>query len=204
MVSTTAITHAQASKLAEYGSLGNATLGTDLRALRKAHALTLTELAMRIGRSVGYLSQIERGLSEPSIGDLRKLAAVYDIPLGFFFANDDAPEHERGHVVRQSARRTIGTRDDGLIEELLSPDLGGSFELVHSTFAAGTALAETIRRETEEAGFVVSGTLDLEIGGVWMTLNPGDSFRFAAEPYRWRNTNKADAVVIWVIAPPIY
>ena len=47
------------------------TLGADLRALRKARGLTLSELATTLGRSVGWLSQVERDLSQPSISDLR-------------------------------------------------------------------------------------------------------------------------------------
>jgi len=51
-------------------------LGADLRALRKARGLTLAGLAGRLGRSVGWLSQVERDLSEPSISDLRQVAEV--------------------------------------------------------------------------------------------------------------------------------
>ncbi len=179
-------------------------LGTDLRALRRARGLTLSDLAERLDRSVGHLSQIERGLSEPSITDLRKLATLYDVPLSFFFSHDAAPEAERGLIVRKASRRRIGTREDGLIEELLSPDLGGSFEIVRSVFAAHTALETPAVRETEEAGFVIDGSLDLEIAGRWFMLDAGDSFRFAGERFRWRNPNNKDAVVIWVIAPPVY
>jgi len=42
-------------------------VGTDMRALRKSRSITLTELAYILGRSVGFVSQIEHGLSEPSI-----------------------------------------------------------------------------------------------------------------------------------------
>ncbi|MEO0664668.1 MAG: helix-turn-helix transcriptional regulator, partial [Pseudomonadota bacterium] len=54
-------------------NLPNPTLGADLRALRKARGFTLQGLAARLGRSVGWLSQVERGLSEPSVSDLRQL-----------------------------------------------------------------------------------------------------------------------------------
>ncbi|HET9538276.1 MAG TPA: helix-turn-helix transcriptional regulator, partial [Mesorhizobium sp.] len=55
-------------------------LARDLRALRKARGLTLTELALTLGRSVGWLSQVERGLSIPSIADLRAFADVFAVP----------------------------------------------------------------------------------------------------------------------------
>ena len=62
-------------------------LGADLRALRKARGMTLTDLAEGLGRSVGWLSQVERDLSEPSISDLRGMAERLDVPMSFLFAH---------------------------------------------------------------------------------------------------------------------
>jgi transcriptional regulator with XRE-family HTH domain len=179
-------------------------VGQELRALRKARGLTISELALALGRSAGWLSQVERGHSEPAIRDLRSAAQFFGLPIGFFFHNDDAPAEERGWIVRASARRPLGTGEDGLIEELLSPDLTGGYEVVRSVFAAGAALPEPIRRETEEAGYVISGALELELAGTWFSLEAGDSFRFKEEPYRWRNAGAVEAVVIWIISPPVY
>ena len=179
-------------------------VGADLRALRKGRGLTLTELAVRLGRSVGWLSQVERGMSEPSISDLRNLSEVFDVSVSFFFANEDAPEDERGTVVRADSRRTLGDPANGLTEELLSPDLGGEFEMLRSVFAAGAELPDFQTRDTEEAGYLVSGVLDLWVGERLFRLEPGDSFRFSREPYRWRNPGIEEAVVIWTISPPVY
>ncbi len=179
-------------------------LGSDLRALRKARGLTLTELAVRVGRSVGWLSQIERDLTEPTISDLRKLAEALEQPISLFFGAHDAPVEERGYVVRADNWRSLGTDAAGLVEQLLSPDLGGSFEIVRSVFAPGAQQLDAVTRPTEEAGYIIAGTLDLTIGERSFTLNPGDSFRFAGEPYRWRNPGSEPCVAIWVIAPPVY
>jgi mannose-6-phosphate isomerase-like protein (cupin superfamily) len=98
----------------------------------------------------------------------------------------------------------LGTSETGLVEELLSPDLGGSFELIRSEFAPGAAMGVEARRDTEDAGYVVSGRLDIEIGGVWHSLGEGDSFRFSGKTYRWRNPGDVPAVVIWAVSPPVY
>ena len=42
------------------------------------------------------------------------------------------------------------------------------------------------------------------LGGRRFDLGTGDSFRIRGEPYRWANPHDVDAVVIWVIAPPVY
>ncbi|MDG4886343.1 XRE family transcriptional regulator [Mesorhizobium sp. WSM4887] len=183
---------------------GERLLAGDIRALRKARGLTLAEIAQKLDRSVGWVSQVERGLSIPSLGDLRAFAELFSVPLSLFFSHDVPAEEERGVVVRAGSRRSLGTSESGLVEELLSPDLGGSFEMLRSVFAPGAELKTEARRPTEEAGYVASGTFELEIGGVWHRLSEGDSFRFEGKPFRWRNPGADPAVVIWVVSPPVY
>jgi transcriptional regulator with XRE-family HTH domain len=181
-----------------------ATLGADLRALRKARGLTLSDLATRLDRSVGWLSQVERDLSVPSINDLRTIAAHLDIPISMLFGRAPSPAEETGRIVRKGARRPIGSRAAGLVEELLSPDLTDDFEMVHSTFQPGSALGEIVTRPTQEVGYLLSGRLDLQIGDQTFTIHPGDSFRIRGEPFAWSNPYEKPAIAIWVIAPPVY
>lgn len=177
--------------------------GVDLRALRRSRNWTLSELADQLDRSVGWLSQVERNVSEPALDDVRNIAALFGLPVSFFFSQSpDQPESN--YVVRANSRRTMSDHHKGLVESLLSPDLGGAFEIVHSVFAPGAKCPEPFVRETEEAGYVISGSLTLTIDGQQIILNPGDSFRFAGEKISWVNNGTVDAVLIWVIAPPVY
>lgn len=179
-------------------------LGQEIRKLRKARGKSLAELAGVVGRSVSFLSQLERGHAEASIADLKAIARALDVPVGWFFLLDEMPQRERGRVVRKGARRSLGTVTDGLIEELLSPDIGGAFETFLSVFAPGAALPSTTLRDTEEEGYVVRGNLDLWIGDEKFSLGPGDSFRIVRQPFRWVNPTDSETVVVWVIAPPTY
>lgn len=179
-------------------------IGHDLRALRRLRRMTIAQLAAAAGRSVGYISQIERGLSQVSVRDLQRLTEVLDVPLSWFFINEPPPPAERGYVVRRQDRRQVGSREGGLIEELLSPDLGGTFEIFRSEFQAGAEMPAAEQRDTEEAGFMVSGELELWLDERCFHLRAGDSFRFQGEAYRWRNPGTQPAVAIWVIAPPVY
>jgi transcriptional regulator with XRE-family HTH domain len=188
----------------DHANTNISSVGIDIRALRKSRSITLVDFAEKLGRSVGFVSQIERGISEPSIQDLRNIAAMFDVPVSFFFGEHSGDENEGRYIVRASERRRLGNPEEGLVEELLSPDLGGTFEMIRSEFAPGATLEEPQQRDTEESGFVVSGTFEIEISGVWHTLNEGDSFRFAGEPYRWRNTSKQSAILIWAVSPPVY
>ena len=180
------------------------TLGADLRALRKARGLTLQGMAEALGRSVGWMSQVERDMSSPSVSELRQIAKLLDVPISILFGQTDAPAGEVGHIVRAGARRKIGSSEDGLVEELLSPDLTDDFEVVHSTFLPGAVLVEEVTRPTQELGHVLSGRMTVWISGDAFDVGPGDSFRIREEPHRWKNPHDAPCVVVWVIAPPVY
>src|SRR5690625_4667546 len=102
--------------------------GEEVRKLRKARGKTIAEVAMAIGRSVSFVSQFERGNADVSVTDLRSVAYLLGVPLGWFFMSDTTPANERGRVVRSGSRRHLGTVTTGKIEELLSPNISGAFE----------------------------------------------------------------------------
>ncbi len=179
-------------------------IGRDVRALRRARGLTLQAVADLIGRSVGYVSQIERGISNLGVDDLRKLGTALNVPIGFFLEHHSADPRDRGTVVRAKARRRVGTREEGFTEELLSPDMTGSFEMLRTEIAPGATSKHLIHRPTEEAAFLVSGRLEIWIEDRHFTLSPGDAFRFHNQNMRWHNPGAEHAVLVWVVAPPVY
>lgn len=178
--------------------------GADVRALRKMRNKTLSELAEAMGRSVGWMSQVERDISHPTIEELRQLARALDAPISLFFGQAEARAEEAGKIVRASTRRKIGGGDVGLVEELLSPDLTDDFEMLRSEFLPGARLPDYVQRDTQEVGYIVCGKLTLLIEDTEYTLEEGDSFRIKGEKFKWSNPHQETAVVIWVIAPPIY
>lgn len=182
----------------------SADIGRDLRAIRQSKGMTLAEVAEKLGRSIGFLSQVERGISALSTQELRKVAALFDVPVSWFLMLSDVSDHERGYITRAGLRRRSGDVGDGLVEELLSPDLGGAYEVIRSVFAPGARLPEPAFRETEETAYLVSGQLDITIGDRHFTVRAGDSFRIREEQFSWANNYHEPAVAIWVVSPPIY
>ncbi len=179
-------------------------LGDEIRKLRKARAKTLAEISSAIGRSISFISQLERGRAEIPISDLKRIALTLGVPLDWFFLESERPAAEVGRVVRAGGRRRLGSVAGGLTEESLSPSIGGAFEMFLSTMSPGATFEAKSTRGTEEEGFLVSGQLNLWIGAHPFSLSAGDSFRIANEPYRWENPSEVDAVVIWVISPPAF
>lgn len=182
-------------------------LGHQIRDLRRSKGVTIPQLALRIDRSTGWLSQIERGISEVTISALHQIAAALEVQVSWFFANGKAPAPEElGLVLRRRNRRKLDFHGSGVHEEILSPNLSGQLLLVESTFAPGASTGDRDReRRGEEAGLVISGTLQLRVDGKTFKLEAGDSFAFTRQgPHRCHNPGKVPAVVLWVITPPSY
>ncbi len=187
---------------------GNVRIGQQIRDLRKAKGITLQVMATHIGRSVGYVSQVERGVSALPIPLLQAISDILDVNIAWFFHSEtEQPIEEMGKVVRAGARRQIDFSGTGIHEELLSPSLSGELLMILSTFSpeAGTEHARR-RRKGEEGGYVQSGQLDLTIGEETFELNAGDSFSIVGDkPHSVKNPSKTeDAIVVWVITPPNY
>lgn len=180
-------------------------VGGDIRALRKARGMTIKDLSSALGRSLGWLSQVERGQTTPSIPDLAEIAGLFGVNISFFFRAATQNPAERGVILRKGDRASLGSTASGLTEELLSPILSGSFEMIQSTFAPRSSSGGLkAARKTEDGGVLISGRLTLWIGELKVELEAGDSFQFAEQAYGWENTDDVPAVMIWVISPPVY
>jgi transcriptional regulator with XRE-family HTH domain len=181
-------------------------VGKEIRQLRKARDTTISELSDATNLSPGYLSQIERGISSPSVKALHSISRALGVTISWFFspaADDD--DGLRDVVVRANRRRRL-TFSSGISDELLSPNLGRELELLRCTFGPGSESgAEPYQHRGEESGIVISGTLHLWIGDKHVILNEGDSFAFSSDtPHRYANPTDNETIVIWAITPPSY
>ena len=182
-----------------------AAIGEQLRELRQVKNLTLRHVADKAGISVSYLSQLERNQSRLPIGVLKKIADVLGVHMNWFFqSSGDGAAAERDVVVRAANRRRMSFTGLGITEELLSPNLSGPLELLMSTIEPG-ADSEDYSHDGAEAGFVLTGTLDLWVSGRYFRLHEGDSFSFkSTEVHRCANPGTQATRVLWVITPPHY
>lgn len=182
------------------GAPEEATLGQRLRTLRKSHALSLKELSARASLSIGALSQIERGISSPSVRTLNKLATTFDVPLSYFFTDPGASEAD-GVVVRHDhggAEMTVSAQ--GIRKRLLTPKtLGGLQLMLVQMEPEASSGPEAYGHPGLDAGYVVSGALRLEVGGQIYLLTAGDSFGFpSTRPHRFECVGAQPAEIVWV------
>jgi len=185
-------------------------LGEDLRSVRKAQGFTLQDLADASGKSVSFLSKIERGRARPSVTALQEIAAALGFPVGWFFENDGpVPADERPYVVRANRRRRLsyagvsGTDYMGFQDHLLSASLDGNLALGISHYEPGGLTGDDLYTHIgEEAGLVLEGEIELTLGDKTFILKTGDSFSFSADiPHRYRNPGKTRAAIVWANTP---
>ena len=181
-------------------------VGREIKGLRKAKNLSLQQVASSCGKSIGFLSQVERGLSTPSISDLHQIAEALGVQISWFFPQGGTVEPSDGGVVVRKARRRRLAFASGISDYLLSPNLEGPLELLCSTMEPGSDSGpDTYEHVGHEAGVVLKGRLELWIGAQHFTLEEGDSFSFASTtPHRYRNPGDTQTELIWVVTPPSY
>ena len=150
------------------------------------------------------LSQIERGLSTPSIRSLRLLSLALDVPISEFFAAQDLPELPKSspYILRRAARRKLHLTASGVRKEALAPEAKGSLEFYRVTLAAGgTSGPEFYSHLGEKAGLVLTGELRLWLAEEPFDLEAGDSFRFPSEiSHRFENVSDVSADVLWIVS----
>ena len=179
----------------------NRWLGLRLRQSRRQRQLSIRELASKSGLSVGMVSQIERGLSTPSLRSLRLLANTLDVPISWFFPDSPQALAERRYIVRSDQRRRLNVPHVGIVQELVSPKDPGAIEIYEIILEPGASSGpEAYSHDGEKAGLVLAGLLTIQLDGDEYVLEPGDSFRFPSTlSHRFANGGGDETRLIWIV-----
>jgi len=166
--------------------------------LRKHKKYTLKELADKIGRSVGFLSQVERGLSRPTVADLTAISETLGVPTTYFYS---LPKPMKlSWVTRPDERRTLYYAD-GITDILVSPKMRASFSMLESQLEPGASSGDRhMKDSSEQGGYVLEGELTLWLDdNDAVTLRAGDSFQLASHAHcRYGNLSDQLTRVLWV------
>lgn len=177
-------------------------VGVLVQQLRREAQLSIATLAERAELSTGLLSQIERGIGNPSFTTLIKLSQALQVPVGRFFGG---PERA-GSLVRKEDRRRLMLSENNLIYELLSPHMHGQLSMIKAHIAAGwTNEQAPFVHEGEECITITEGELIVCISSTTYTLTEGDSLTYDASfPHWYRNPTDRRAVLIGATTPPSF
>jgi len=182
------------------------TIGEDIRKLRKARSMTLTDLSNKVGISVSGLSQIERGISSPTVKALFEISRGLGVNIGWFFHDgEERGGAEAKFIVRKDNRRIIDFKT-GISDELLTTQAMQDLQVLMSRFQPGASSGDApYSHNGEECGVVIKGVLEIFIDDHKFTVEEGDSFSFpSALKHHYSNPGDEEAVVVWAMSPPTY
>lgn len=191
----------------EEASESDVVIGARLRQMRRAEGLRLRDVAEAAGCSESMLSKVETGHVSPSINMLHRITKVLNVNISSLFTTvDPSPP-----FVQRRGNRPVLAADSprsgpGLALESLTPhEIHGHLQGLVHVVAPGAASDGTIQHEGEEVGYVVEGTLELQVGGHTATLQAGDSFYFdSRRAHGYSNPGKTVTRVVWINSPPTY
>lgn len=187
----------------------NVRIGAKLKHARLLMGLSLAELGQRVGVTEGFLSKLENGRSQASIGTLHKLVHALDTNMSALFAEPpegesavtvvragERPRLEAGHVRAGNnvvLERLVPHRQDQLLQINIHviPSKGGS--------------PDFISHGGQEFGYVLTGAFTLVVDGHERQIGEGDAFYFDSTlPHGYRNDSDGEARVLWVNTPPTF
>ena len=184
-------------------------IGDRIREERTKAGISQRELARRLGLSASMISQLESGLSKPSVGTLYAIVTELNLSLDKVIRGDDFPvtnpsvaQESVSPLVRPDERQSIDLASGVRWEELTASSQDG-VDFLYATYEVGGAStpdASLMRHHGREYGYVISGTLGIQIGFQEYVLCPGDSIAFdSTRPHRLFNQGEVPVHAIWFV-----
>ena len=181
-----------------------AQLGIHLRALRMRRKLSVRDLAGRSGISHATISLVERDKTSPSVDTLSAmLDALGTTLVGFFDGLQTtlaySPFYDEEDLVEIGDKDTVSYRMLGMNHP------NRHILMLKETYAVGADTGEAFSHRSQEAGFVLSGQVEVTVGDQARVLGPGQGYYFDSQtPHRFRNVGPGTAEIISAVTPPTY
>lgn len=175
-------------------------IGAKLKELRVLKGLTQEELADRAELSKGFISQLERDLTSPSIATLMDILQCLGTSIGEFFneTSEEQVVYEKGDYfskhdpdLKNEIKWVIPNAQKNMMEPILL------------TLEPGGSTYPDNPHEGEEFGYVMSGNISIHKGSKTFKAKKGESFYFVSDKKHYI-TSKAGAVILWISSPPSF
>ena len=174
--------------------------GGKLKELSVLKGLTQEELADRSELSKGFISQVERNLTSPSIATLADILQCLGTSLGEFFAqtSDEQIVFESSDYFEKRDAELHNT-----IEWIIPNAQKNEMEPIRLTLEPGGSTYPDTPHEGEEFGFVLRGKIDIHIDNRVYRAKAGESFYYKSDKTHYISS-KSGATIIWVSCPPSF
>lgn len=175
-------------------------IGAKIKRLRLSNQLTLEELANRSELTKGFLSQLERDLTSPSIATLENILEALGTNLKDFFSEDEDEQ-----IVFSKDDFFENTQDDYKISYIIPNAQKNEMEPILIELKEDKKSIEIDPHDGEEFGYVIQGKVTLVNGEEEYDVKKGETFYLKGNlPHYIINKNDTLAKVIWVSTPPIF
>lgn len=186
-------------------------IGDRLREERVRAGISQRELARRLGLSPSLISQLESGQSRPSVGTLYAIVTELGASVDRIIKGAEPTDAvgsvgdgrgDRSPVVHPGERPSIDL-DSGVRWEELAAGLEDGIDFLEAIYEVGGASTpdeSLMRHNGREYGYVITGTLGIQIAFQEYELHPGDSIAFdSAIPHRLFNKGDVPVHAVWFV-----
>ena len=175
-------------------------IGKKIRQLRLQNDLTLEDLASRSELTKGFLSQLERNLTSPSISTLEDILEALGTNLSEFFH-----EEEEEQIVFTQKDFFVDTREEYQIEWIVPNAQKNEMEPILLTLHPHKKSHGMEAHHGEEFGYVLKGTVTLVRGGKKYKLKAQETFYLdGSKGHYLYNHGNSDAKILWITTPPMF
>ena len=175
-------------------------IGAKLKELRILKGLTQEELADRAELSKGFISQLERDLTSPSIATLMDILQCLGTSIGEFF-NETPEEQIVFGKTDYFEKHDLELKNE--IKWIIPNAQKNMMEPILLTLEPGGETYPDNPHEGEEFGYVLQSNISIQIGSKTYKAKKGESFYFVSDKKHYLSS-KAGAVLIWVSSPPSF
>ncbi len=175
-------------------------IGAKIKELRILKGLTQEELADRSELSKGFISQLERDLTSPSIATLVDILQCLGTNINDFFTaySDEQVVFKKTDYFEKSDMDLLNK-----IEWIIPNAQKNMMEPILLTLQAGGSTYPDNPHEGEEFGYILQGSITIHIGTATHRAKKGESFYFVPAKKHYI-TSKTGAVLLWVSTPPSF
>lgn len=176
-------------------------IGSMLRERRRTLGLSMADVAKASELSIGYISQLERDLSSPSLTALMRIGEVLGMSMDAFLRAPSAG----GHHFPKSGRSPFRLQKGGMLFDRISGEFPGHMVNALVVEIPPHHLSSPVTHAGEELVYVLEGHVRYTLGGKRFQLSEGDSVHLpSSTPHCWENPFDAPARVLWVGTAPIF
>ncbi len=179
-----------------------ANVGKKIKDLRTKKNLTLQELSSKTNLSIGFLSQLERGLTSIAITSLEQIAEVLDVDIAYFFS---PPRDNKKSILRSYEKEVFQIENSQYIHYHLTNDIENKNllpRLIEILPSNNEEMITTYSHEGEEFVYVLEGILTIFIDNEQYELYPGDSAHMdSSKVHNWANYTSKTVKLLTVNMP---